>query len=49
MEAASQNAERLIEELTLTIQTARQQEITREMQELTVGAGLISPRDRADL
>jgi F-type H+-transporting ATPase subunit gamma len=48
MEAASQNADRLIEELTLTIQTARQQEITREMQELTVGAGLIGPRDRAD-
>lgn len=48
MEAASQNAERLIEELTLTIQTARQQEITREMQELTVGAGLIGPRDRTD-
>jgi len=46
MEAASQNADRLIEELTLTIQTARQQEITREMQELTVGAGLIGPRDR---
>lgn len=44
MEAASQNAERLIDELTLVIQTARQQEVTREMQELTAGAGLIGPR-----
>ena len=44
MEAASQNAERLIAELTLTVQTARQQEITQEMQELAVGAGLIGPR-----
>jgi len=44
MEAASQNAERLIAELTLAVQTARQQEITQEMQELAVGAGLIGPR-----
>jgi F-type H+-transporting ATPase subunit gamma len=41
MEAASQNAERLIEELTLVIQTARQQAITQEMTELAAGAGLI--------
>jgi F-type H+-transporting ATPase subunit gamma len=41
MEAATQNAERLIAELTLAVQTARQQEITREMQELTAGAGLL--------
>jgi len=41
MEAASQNADRLIEELTLVIQTARQQAITQEMTELAAGAGLI--------
>jgi F-type H+-transporting ATPase subunit gamma len=40
MEAASQNAGRLVAELTLAVQTARQQEITREMQELAAGAGL---------
>ena len=44
MEGATQNAERLIEELTLTVQTARQQAITQEMQELAAGAGLIGPR-----
>jgi F-type H+-transporting ATPase subunit gamma len=44
MEAATQNAERLISELTLAVQTARQQAITQEMQELAVGAGLIGPR-----
>jgi F-type H+-transporting ATPase subunit gamma len=42
MEAATQNTERLIDELTLAIQSARQQAITREMQELAVGAGLIA-------
>ena len=41
MEAATRNATRLIEDLTLTVQTARQQAITREMQELATGAGLI--------
>jgi F-type H+-transporting ATPase subunit gamma len=41
METASQNADRLIDELTLAIQTARQREITQEMQELAVGAGLL--------
>ena len=41
MEAASQNAERLISELTLRVQTARQQAITQEMIELAAGAGLI--------
>lgn len=41
MEAASQNAERLISELTLGVQTARQQAITQEMTELAAGAGLI--------
>ncbi|MCK4451452.1 MAG: F0F1 ATP synthase subunit gamma, partial [Anaerolineae bacterium] len=44
LEGATQSAERLIAELTLVVQTARQQAITREMQELAVGAGLIGPR-----
>jgi len=44
MEAAIQNAERLIDELTLVVQTARQQAITQEMQELAAGAGLLGPR-----
>jgi len=46
MEGATRNAERLIRELTMTIQTARQQAITEEMQELAAGAGLIGPRQR---
>lgn len=41
MESATQNADRLIEELTLVIQTARRHAITQEMQELAAGAGLI--------
>jgi F-type H+-transporting ATPase subunit gamma len=41
MESATQNADRLIDELTLTIQTARRHEITQEMAELAAGAGLI--------
>jgi F-type H+-transporting ATPase subunit gamma len=41
MESATQNADRLIDELTLVIQTARQQAITQEMQELAIGAGMI--------
>jgi F-type H+-transporting ATPase subunit gamma len=41
MEAATQNADRLIEELTRIVQTARQHHITQEMQELAAGAGLI--------
>jgi F-type H+-transporting ATPase subunit gamma len=41
MESATQNADRLIEELTLVIQTARRQAITQEMAELAAGAGLI--------
>lgn len=44
MESASQNAERLISELTLVVQTGRQKEITQEMQELAAGAGLIGPQ-----
>ncbi len=46
MEAASQNVERLVEELTLVIQTARQQEITQEMQELAAGAGMLAQSGR---
>jgi len=41
LEGATQSAERLIAELTLVVQTARRQAITREMQELAVGAGLL--------
>ena len=41
LEASTQNIERLIDELTLAVQTARQQEITQEMQELAAGAGLL--------
>lgn len=41
MEAASQNAERLVAELRLTVQSARRQAITRETQALAVGAGLL--------
>jgi F-type H+-transporting ATPase subunit gamma len=41
MESATQNADQLIEELTLVIQTARRQEITEEMAELATGAGLL--------
>lgn len=44
MESATQNADRLIEELTLSIQTARRHEITQEMAELAVGAGLLKDR-----
>jgi F-type H+-transporting ATPase subunit gamma len=41
MESASQNADRLVDELTISIQSGRRQQITRELQELAVGAGLI--------
>jgi F-type H+-transporting ATPase subunit gamma len=47
MEAATQNADQLIAELTLVVQTARQAEITQEMQELASGAGLIGPQGRS--
>jgi F-type H+-transporting ATPase subunit gamma len=46
MESATQNAERLIGELTLVVQAAKQQGITQEMQELAAGAGLIGPQQR---
>lgn len=41
MEGAAQNSQRLLNELTLALQLARQQAITAEMQELAVGAGLM--------
>ncbi len=41
MEGATQNSKRLIDELTLTLQSMRQQAITAEMQELAAGAGLV--------
>jgi F-type H+-transporting ATPase subunit gamma len=44
MESATQNAERLVEELTQVFQAVRQHTVTREMQELAVGAGLVGPR-----
>jgi len=42
MEGATQNSERLIEELKLELQSMRRRAITQEMQELAVGAGLLS-------
>lgn len=42
MESATQNAEDLIETLSRDIKTGRRREITREMQELAVAAGLLS-------
>jgi F-type H+-transporting ATPase subunit gamma len=44
LEGASQNAERLIDELRLYLQTARQEAITSELQDLAAGAGLIGRR-----
>jgi len=41
MEAATQNAERLVDELTIEAQAARRQAITQEMQSLAAGAGLL--------
>lgn len=41
MESATQNADRLIEELAQELQSARRQTITREMQELAAGAGML--------
>lgn len=41
MEGATQNAERLIEDLTSELQAIRRQQITQEMQELATGAGLL--------
>jgi F-type H+-transporting ATPase subunit gamma len=41
MEEATQNADRLILEMTEIVQMYRRQKITQEMQELAVGAGLL--------
>ena len=41
MDGASQNSQRLIEELTLEYHQARQETITREMLDLVAGAGLL--------
>lgn len=41
MESATQNVDRLVEELTQELQTARRQAITIEMQELASSAGLL--------
>jgi F-type H+-transporting ATPase subunit gamma len=42
MESATQNAEDLVEELMLAVQSARRQAITRQVQELAVGAGMLT-------
>lgn len=44
LDGASQNAERLIEELRLYLQTARQEAITSELQDLAIGSGLLERR-----
>ncbi len=41
MESATKNTQRLIEELTMEVQSARRQAITQEMQELAAGSGLL--------
>lgn len=45
MESAGQNTERLLDELSAVVQAARQQTITREMQALAVGAGLLDDHE----
>lgn len=45
MEGATQNSARLINDLTLALQSARQQAITSEMQELATGAGLLGGQE----
>jgi F-type H+-transporting ATPase subunit gamma len=42
MEEATQNSDRLIDEMTELVQMYRRQSITQEMQELAAGAGLVS-------
>jgi F0F1-type ATP synthase gamma subunit len=44
MEEASQNAGRMIEEMTEVTQMYRREAITQEMQELASGAGLLGGR-----
>jgi F-type H+-transporting ATPase subunit gamma len=42
MENASRNADRIVKELEIKVQIQRRQKITNEMQELAVGAGLLT-------
>ena len=44
MEEAVTNTKRLIDELTMDVQISRRHQVTREMQELAAGAGLIGSR-----
>lgn len=46
MENASNNAERLSDELNIEVQTLRRQKITSEMRELAIGAGLLEKIDK---
>lgn len=49
MESATQNVDRLIEELTQELQSARRQAITTEMQELASSAGLLGKPRSSEL
>ncbi|MBN2390006.1 MAG: F0F1 ATP synthase subunit gamma [Anaerolineae bacterium] len=49
MESATQNVDRLVEELTLELQSARRQAITIEMQELASSAGLLGNEYQPDV
>jgi ATP synthase F1 gamma subunit len=42
MEESTKNADRLLEDLDIMLQMERRQQITREMQELAIGAGLLA-------
>ncbi|MDF1499219.1 MAG: F0F1 ATP synthase subunit gamma [Anaerolineales bacterium] len=48
MEDATQNADRLIDELNELVLTARRHAITSEMSELAVSSGLLGPRGRSE-
>ncbi len=49
MESATQNVDRLVEELTQELQSARRQTITTEMQELASSAGLLGKSNLPEL
>lgn len=49
MESATQNVDRLVEELTQALQSARRQAITTEMQELASSAGLLGQGNRPEV
>ncbi len=49
MESATQNVDRLVEELTQDLQSARRQAITTEMQELASSAGLLGQELRLEM